>query len=107
MYALTTLTVAAHLATAAAVSGHGHGAVRLLAASGNGGGASGDGLATAIRNFIAPIVLLVIGIMALKYLFRHELTQFFEFAALTVGIGVFFYSPDVVQSLSQVIANAI
>lgn len=71
---------------------------------GSGGGAvsetTGQEFATAIRNFIGPIVLLIIGLVAVSFLFKRQLTQFFQFMALAVLAGIFFYTPNLVENIA-------
>lgn len=64
------------------------------------------GLVNAIRDFIAPIFLLCIGIAAMTFLFQRQVTQFLQFAALAVGIAVLFYFPGVVESVAGFFAKA-
>ena len=69
--------------------------------------ASGATLATAIRNFIAPLFLLAIGLAALTFLFQRQTTQFLQFGAIAVGVAVFFYTPGVVPAVARLISAAI
>lgn len=66
---------------------------------------SGDTIATAIRNFIAPLVLLAVGIAALSFLFKRQMTEFLQFIALAIGVAIFFYVPGVVEKIATTIAN--
>lgn len=68
---------------------------------------TGAGLATAIRNFIAPLFLLAISIAAMTFLFQRQVTQFLQFVALGIGVAVFFYVPGVVEGLARLIAGAV
>lgn len=52
------------------------------------------------RDFIAPIFLLIVGLVALSFLMRRNLTAFFQFFALTVLIGVLFYVPGIIEAFS-------
>jgi hypothetical protein len=47
----------------------------------------------AIRTFVGPIFIGIIGFLALNFLFRRQLSQFFQFFALAVLVGVLFYTP--------------
>lgn len=69
--------------------------------------ASGNKLATQIRDFIAPLFLLAVGIAALSFLFRRQITEFLQFCALAVGISLFFYFPGVLEGLAKVLHNAL
>lgn len=63
--------------------------------------ASGDSLATGIRNFVGPILMLVIGIVAITFLFRREMTQFMIFIVIAVVVAILFYAPDVIANLGR------
>lgn len=68
---------------------------------------TGAGLADAIRNFIAPLFLLAISIAAISFVFRRQITEFLQFAALGVGVAVFFYVPGIVEGLARLVASAV
>jgi hypothetical protein len=46
-----------------------------------------------IRAFVGPIFIGIIGFVALSFLFKRQLSQFFQFFALAVLVGVLFYTP--------------
>ena len=58
-----------------------------------------------IQLFVAPIFLLVIGITAFSFLLKKQMKKFIEFVILTVGVGVFFYTPGVVENIAKTIAG--
>lgn len=66
-----------------------------------------NGLATAIRDFVAPLFLLAISLAALGHLYRRQVTQFVQFIAVAIGIAVLFYTPGVVQSMATLVSNAL
>lgn len=68
---------------------------------------TGQGLADAIRNFIAPLFLLAISLVALKYLLARQVSEFLQFAAIGVGVAVFFYVPGIVEGLARLIAKTL
>lgn len=65
------------------------------------------GLATAIRNFIAPLFLLAISIAAMSFLFKRQITEFLQFAAMGIGVAVFFYVPGIVEGIARLAAKAL
>lgn len=69
--------------------------------------ASGQKLADTLRNWIAPLFLLAISVAAMTFLFKRQVTEFLQFAALGVGVAVFFYVPGVVEGLARFIAGAL
>jgi hypothetical protein len=60
---------------------------------------TGESIAVTIRNFVGPIVMLAVGLAALVFLFKREMTKFFQFAALAVGVAVFFFAPNFLETL--------
>lgn len=69
--------------------------------------AGGQGLADAITTFVAPLFLLAIGLAALSFLYQRQTTQFLQFAAIAVGVAVFFYTPGVVPAVARLISTAL
>lgn len=72
----------------------------VLAAAGS------EKLVDAIRNFVGPIFLLMIGLAALSFLYQRQITQFIQFLALAVGIAVLFYTPGVIQKVATFFSSA-
>ena len=68
---------------------------------------NGDKLASTIRDFIAPLFLLGIGLVALTFLVQRQVTQFLQFFAIAVGVGVFFYFPGFIEGLAKVFSSAL
>ena len=60
-----------------------------------------SGFVTAAQLFIAPIFLLAIGIFALTFLAKRQMTQFFQFFALVILIGILFYYPGIIKSFAE------
>lgn len=52
-------------------------------------GPDGGDIADTLRDLIQPIVLLVMGVVAVTFLFKRQLTQFFQFAVLGVLVWLF------------------
>lgn len=68
--------------------------------------ASGNSLATTIRNWIGPLFLLAIGIAAFGFLFQKQFMKLIEFVALAVVVAVLFYDPGVIQAIGQALSQA-
>ena len=68
---------------------------------------SGQGIADAIRNFIAPLFLLAISLTAMKFLMERQLLKFMQFGLIAIGAAAFFYTPGIVPTIATVISNAI
>ena len=64
------------------------------------------------RGCVPPLGMLLygdirVGIVALFFLFTREILRFVQFLVLAVAIAVIFYTPSIVQTLAQGIANAL
>ena len=64
-------------------------------------------LVTYLQALIAPLLLGTIGIMAVIFLFRREITKFAEFLVLAVGVAIVFYTPQIIEVLASGIAAAL
>lgn len=64
-----------------------------------------DALATSIRNFVGPILMIVVGIIALTFLVRREMTQFLMFLVITIAVFAIFYAPGILKSLAKGVAD--
>lgn len=61
----------------------------------------GGTLADGIRNFIGPILMLIMGVVAITFLFRREMTQFVIFLVIAIIVAIIFYAPDVIKNIAQ------
>src|SRR6266700_1588543 len=68
---------------------------------------STQGLVTYLQGLFGPLFLGIVGIVALFFLFTKEITKFVQFIVLAVAIAVVFYTPSIVPTLAQGIANAL
>jgi uncharacterized membrane protein YoaK (UPF0700 family) len=64
-----------------------------------------QGFVAAARDFIAPIFMLVVGVVALSFLMRRQITAFLQFFALVVLIAVVFYFPGVFEGFARWVAG--
>ena len=76
----------------------------ILAASSS---LSTSGLVSYLQGLFWPLFLGIVGIVALFFLFTREIIRFVQFLVLAVAIAVVFYTPSIVQTLAQGIANAL
>lgn len=67
--------------------------------------AGSEGLANAIRSFVGPILLVAIGIIAIPFLVRREMTQFIMFVVIAIAVFLLFYAPDIVKNLAEGVAK--
>ena len=68
---------------------------------------STSGLVSYLQGLFGPLFLGIVGIVALFFLFTREIIRFVQFVVLAVAIAVIFYTPSIVQTLAQGIANAL
>jgi len=66
-----------------------------------------SGLVNYLQGLFGPLFLGIVGIVALFFLFTREIIRFVQFLVLAVAIAVVFYTPSIVQTLAQGIANAL
>lgn len=58
-------------------------------------------LVSTIRNFIAPIVLLVVSIFALTFLFKQQYTKMLGFIVIAIVVFAIFYVPEMLTGLGR------
>jgi len=68
---------------------------------------STSGLVNYLQGLFGPLFLGNVGIVALFFFFTREIIRFVQFLVLAVAIAVIFYTPSIVQTLAQGIANAL
>ncbi|MGI5208969.1 hypothetical protein ACQEU6_46325 [Spirillospora sp. CA-108201] len=66
-----------------------------------------DGLATWLRSFFGPLFLVIVGIVAIFFLFTREITRFVQFIVLAIAISVIFYFPGILPALAGAIVKAL
>ena len=62
---------------------------------------SSNNIVKIIRNFIGPIVLLIVSLLAITFLFRREMTQFIIFIVIGVVVLAIFYVPEFIANLGK------
>jgi hypothetical protein len=60
-----------------------------------------DNIVKTVQAYVGPILLLLIGIVALTFLFRREIMQFVIFIIIAILVSIFFYAPGVIKSIAQ------
>ena len=63
--------------------------------------ASGNSIATGIRNFIGPILMLIMGCVSIVFLFQRQMTQFVIFLVIAVVVAIIFYAPGIITNLGK------
>jgi hypothetical protein len=54
-----------------------------------------------VQAYVGPVFLLLIGIVALTFLFRREVMQFVIFLIIAILIAILFYAPGVVKAIAE------
>lgn len=62
-------------------------------------------IVTKIQAFVGPLLLLAIGVIAIKHLMTRQMTQFFQFMALAILVLLLFYTPGVLVGIVNVIGG--
>ncbi len=60
-----------------------------------------DDLVTALKAYIGPILLLLIGAVSITFLFRRQISQFLIFAVIAILVAIFFYAPGFIVGIAQ------
>lgn len=63
--------------------------------------AGSESLVNGIRDFIGPILMLIMGVVAITFLFRREMTQFMIFLFLAIVISIIFYAPGLISNVAK------
>lgn len=66
---------------------------------------TGTKIADTATQFITPILFLVIGAVAITFLFKRQMTQFFQFAAIAVLVAVLFFNPGIIKNIADWVAT--
>ncbi|HEY2575819.1 MAG TPA: hypothetical protein VGI74_05880 [Streptosporangiaceae bacterium] len=68
---------------------------------------STSSLVSYLQGLFGPLFLGIVGIVAIFFLFTREITRFVQFIVLAIAIAVIFYTPGIIRTLAQGIANAL
>lgn len=60
-----------------------------------------DGMVKKIRNFIAPVMLLIVSLISLTFLFKRQFQQFGIFLGITALVAIIFYSPEIIVNFGK------
>lgn len=67
---------------------------------------SGSDIARTLNTFITPLLFLGVGIAAMTFLFKRQMTQFFQFAAIALLIALFWWNGEaILRSVSTWLAG--
>jgi hypothetical protein len=81
--------------------------VLAQAAPGGGGTGSTDGttIATTIRTWIGPLVLLAVSLAALRFLPKKQFMELAQFSLIALVVFIIFYFPEVFKNIASSIAS--
>lgn len=65
---------------------------------------TGVPLAEGLRDFFGPLFFVLLAIVAIFYLFKAQLTAFFQLVILGIGVSILLYRPDVIRELGEAVA---
>jgi|SRR5690606_30292757 len=66
-----------------------------------------DAFAEWLRNLFGPLFLVIVGIVAIFFLFTREITRFVQFVVLALLIALIFYYPGLLPAIAKAAAQAL
>lgn len=60
-----------------------------------------DQIVSTVQAYVGPILLLLIGFVALTFLFKREIMQFVIFIIIAILVSILFYAPGVIKAIAQ------
>ena len=66
-----------------------------------------DAFAAWLRGLFGPLFLVIVGIVAIFFLFTREITRFVQFIALALLIALIFYYPGILPAIAKAAAQAL
>lgn len=64
-----------------------------------------DPIVDRIRDFIGPIYLLVVSIVAIIFLLKRQTSALIQFMVIAIIVGVLLFTPEVIQNLATLISS--
>lgn len=64
-----------------------------------------DAITDNIRDFVGPIYLLVVSIVAIIFLLKRQTSALIQFMVIAIIVGVLLFTPQVIQSLATLISG--
>lgn len=64
-----------------------------------------EGVIENIRDFITPIFLLIVGVVAMTFLFKRQTTQLIQFMLIATLVGMLLFSPEIIASFSNWVSD--
>lgn len=54
-----------------------------------------------VQAYVGPIFLLIVGIVAITFLFQRQIMQFTIFLVIAILIAILFYTPGIVKTIAE------
>lgn len=67
----------------------------------------GQNLAATIREIVGPILLLVMGLVMIRYIWSKQMSQVWTTLIIGVVVAAVFYVPNVIETIGVGIANLV
>jgi uncharacterized membrane protein YoaK (UPF0700 family) len=64
-----------------------------------------EGVIENIRDFITPIFLLIVGVVAMTFLFKRQTTQLIQFMLIATLVGMLLFSPEIISNFSTWVSD--
>jgi Na+/H+ antiporter NhaC len=58
-------------------------------------------LVDTLRAYIGPILLLIIGAVAITFLLKRQVSQFLIFIGIAIFVAILFYAPSFITAISS------
>jgi sugar phosphate permease len=58
-----------------------------------------------IREFVAPIYLLIVSLVAIIFLIQRKTRELIQFMIIAVVVGVLLYSPEIIKTLADILGG--
>lgn len=60
-----------------------------------------ENIVRTVQAYVGPIFLLIIGIVAITFLFQRQIMQFTIFVIIAILVSILFYAPGVIKAIAQ------
>ena len=68
-------------------------------------GDTGNAIIDSIRDFVGPIYLLIVSLVAIVFLVQRKTRELIQFMIIAIVVGVLLFNSEIIQTLSDIIAN--
>lgn len=68
-------------------------------------GNASEKIVGALQAYIGPVLLFIIGIVAITFLFQRQIMQFVIFLVIAILVAILFYAPGIIKSIAKAFAG--